>query len=203
MLYRLSYVLDSISNRIESLGLIKEAYDLDVVSNTIEKLRSYRIPKGLQGLAAEALKYPTFDEFEKAFLRDIKHGTYWHFTDDPNFRIDKEKGPRDMSSLSTGKMDAGKLMITSDYDAWSSYGPGEKGRPYVALIDMSEVPPEAYKQVNRGFGNEFFVSDPSKAKVIGVYTRQQASRIDRARRSILPNSEKELRDLYNKVHNIL
>lgn len=161
--------------------------------------KSFKAPKALQGLAAEALKYDTFEEFEKAFLREIKHGTYWHWTDDPDFKIDPSKGPRDLSSLSTGGVDKGKLMITSDLHYWSFYGPGGKGRPYAALIDMSDVPKEAYSQVNRGFGNEFFVSDPSKAKVTVVYPRRRAFQVDRERRAVLPQSHEELEEFYRKV----
>lgn len=168
-----------------------------------EKLASTgapRIPKSLQGLAAEARKCDSFEEFEHDYLGQIKHGTYWHWTDDPNFKIDPSKGPRDMSSLSTGRVDQGKLMITSHLDAWSDYGPEEKGRPYAALIDMSEVPREAYKQVSRGFGNEFYVSDPSRARVEAVYPRAQAFRVDRVRHGMLPQSSEELEEFYNKVH---
>jgi len=160
---------------------------------------TYKVSKALQGLAAEAMKYDTFDEFEKAFLVEIKHGTYWHWTDDPNFTIDKEKGPRDMSSLSTGKMTKGALMITSDFRYWSTYGPGEKGRPYAALIDMSDVPKEAYYQVKRGFGNEFYVSDPSRARVTAVYPRARAFQVDSERKKMLPQSSEELEMFYNKV----
>ena len=77
-------------------------------------MNTKRISPTLSGLAAEALKCSSFEEFERAFLGDIKHGTYWHWTDDPNFVIDPSKGPRDMSSLAAGKMDSGKLMVTSD-----------------------------------------------------------------------------------------
>jgi hypothetical protein len=164
--------------------------------------KAAKVPKALQGLAAEALKYDTYAEFEKAFSLEIKHGTYWHWTEDPNFTIDLSKGPRDMSSLSTGKVSEGKLMVTSHLRAWSDYGPGEKGRPYAALIDMSDVPKGAYYQVKRGFGNEFFVSDPSRAKVIAVYPRQRAFQVDTARHQALPNSKEELEEFYNKVRGV-
>ena len=52
MEYRLSHVLDNISNKLESLGCIKEAHDIDIISNTLERYGSNAIPKGLQGLAA-------------------------------------------------------------------------------------------------------------------------------------------------------
>ena len=161
--------------------------------------RKTKIPVALKGLAAEARKSKDFKEFEKNFLLQLKHGTYWHWTDDPNFTIDPTKGPRDMSSMAGGTMDAGKLMITSDIDAWSDYGPQGKGRQYVALVDMSEVTPKDYYQVNRGFGNEFFVSDPLKAKVVKVYTRKQAMAIDRQRRRAVPESEEKLKEFYDTV----
>ena len=162
---------------------------------------SMNIPASLEGLASEARKCKSFDEFEKAFLGQIKHGTYWHWTDDPNFTIDPLKGPRDMSSMASGKtIDAGKLMITSDIDYWSDYGTGGKGRKYAALIDMSNVDSKDYYQVNRGFGNEFFVNDPSNAVVQKVYSRQRAFAIDRERRKVLPQSSEALEKFYNDVH---
>lgn len=158
-----------------------------------------KLPLILQGLAAEARKCSSFEEFDKDFGLQIKHGLYWHWTDDPNFRIDPAKGPRDMSSMSSNQMDAGKLMITSHLAYWSNYGPKGKGREYAAIIDMSDVPRKSYYQVSRGFGNEFYVSDPSKAKVIKVVTRQQAFRIDREQKKYIPQSKEELKKFYLKV----
>ncbi len=130
--------------------------------------------EGLRPLAEEAVKYDTFDEFEKAFLTQIKHGRYYHITDNPNFTIDPEKGPQDLSSMAMGEVDPGKLMITSNPEEWIEfYG---EAREYVAIIDMSRVPKEKYLQVKRGFGNEFFVDDPSRAKVIKVVPVAEAIR---------------------------
>jgi len=155
-------------------------------------LKPYQIP-----LAAEAIKYNTFEEFERAFLGEIKHGRYWHITDDPNFTIDKLKGPRDMSSMASGKMSPGQLMITSDLPHWASEYPDRK---YVAEINMSEVPKEAYKQINRGFGNEFFVSDPSKAKVVKVVTKQTALSDSRQYDQQKPGNQEELKALFLIAH---
>jgi hypothetical protein len=159
-----------------------------------------KIPRILRPLAGEAKKYTTFEEFEKAFLSDIKHGRYYHITDDPNFTIDLGKGPRDMSSLAMNHdPDKGKLMITSDLENWlSSYGE----RKYVAIIDMKDVPKESYKQVKRGFGNEFIVFDPSKAKVLKVVSRSTAAsdsrRYQKALESNIKSSD-DLKEFYNKV----
>jgi hypothetical protein len=156
-----------------------------------------KTPAGLQGLAAEARKYPTFEEFRQAFSREIKHGTYWHVTDDPNFTIDPAKGPRDMSSMGGGGMSAGRLMITSHLSNWADYY--GKSRPYAALIDMSQVAPDAYRQVSRGFGNEFFVDDPSKAKVIKVVPIAQAKQIDRRLHRQLPGSNEKLEEFWRRA----
>lgn len=152
-----------------------------------------RLPWVLQGLAAEARKAPSFEDFRKDYLIQIKHGLYWHWTEDPDFTIDPEKGPQDMSSLGSGGITPGQLMITSDLDAWSHYGM----RAYAALIDMREVPRTAYYQVNRGFGNEFMVLDPSEAKVDKVYPRAAALRFDRAQDEYKPGSEDKLREFYD------
>lgn len=154
-----------------------------------------RMPLILQGLAAEAKKAGSFEEFEKDFLRQIKHGLYWHWTDDPSFRIDPNRGPRDMSSMGSGSEVPGALMISSDIDAWSEYG----ARPYAAIIDMSDVPREAYYQVKRGFGNEFYVADPSKARVVQVLPRAKALAKDRNQRRYLPQNSDALRGFYEQV----
>jgi hypothetical protein len=147
---------------------------------------------------AEALKYPTFEEFEQAYIGQIKHGRYWHVTYNPNFTIDPELGPRDMSSMSgTSKMTKGQLMITSDLPHWASgYQQANPPRMYAAEIDMSNVPTKSFFQVNRGFGNEFMVTDPSMAKVVRVVPLKNALQIDKKYDKTKPQSQSELRDLY-------
>ena len=155
-------------------------------------------PQSLKGLAAEALKVDSAKEFEKDYIIQIKHGTYWHITEDPNFQIDPSKGPKDMSSMAHGEMSVGKLMVTSDLKYWAENYKGLRG--YAAEIDMSRVPKSDYYQVNRGFGNEFWVKDPSKAKVVRVVPLQQAFRINRYNHSKIPQSYEELESFYNRVH---
>jgi len=162
------------------------------------------INAGKEGLLAEAKKYDTSEDFEKAWLREIKHGQYWHVTYDPNFKIDPTRGPRDMSSLAQGREDVGKLMITSNLEEWAeSYSDkiktGGKPREYVALIDMSNVPKEQYKQVNRGFGNEFYVNQPQKAKVIAVLPIKEALKISAKWDKQKPQNKQQLTDIWNKA----
>jgi hypothetical protein len=159
-----------------------------------------RIPFSLKGLLSEALKYSTFEDFQNAYLRQIKHGRYWHVTHNPNFQIDPVLGPRDMSSMSTGKITPGKLMITSDLPYWAyEYNQGGDPRLYAAEIDMSNVPKDKYWQVNRGFGNEFWVDDPSLAMVIRVVPLKNALQIDKRYDKIKPQNFKELEELYYKI----
>lgn len=150
----------------------------------------------LRGLVAEAHKAGSFEQFQQDYIGQIKHGLYWHWTQNPNFQIDPNLGPRDMSTMGGGTMTPGKLMITSDLGFWSNYGEGGKARPFVAIIDMSAVPREAYRQVGRSFGNEFFVNDPSAARVTKVVTPQQAYRIDADQNSWLPQSFSQLQRFY-------
>ena len=153
------------------------------------------IPPIMRGLAAEATKYGSFKDFEKAFLGQIKHGMYWHITDDADFTIDAEKGPRDMSSMGGGGISPGALMISSHLENWAeTYWPDRK---YAALIDMSDVPKSAYQQVSRGFGNEFYVDDPSKAHVIGVFHMKDALRINMEHHGEKPDSSEKLRSFYD------
>ncbi len=162
--------------------------------NWFQKISQQQISPILAGLAAEARKYATPEEFEKAFISEIKHGMYWHLTDNPNFVIDPELGPADMSSMGTGRRDTGKLMVTTNLDEWAvNYAPN---RPYAALIDMSLVPANEYKQVNRGFGNEFFVSDPSSARVVDVFNIKDALKVDYEHHSSLPENFAELREFW-------
>lgn len=157
-------------------------------------------------MLAEALKCETFKDFQRAYLAEIKHGYYWHVTHDPNFTIDPSKGPTDMSSMANGSMRPGKLMVTSHLEHWADYYNTDprtdnktKNRMFAALIDMSGVPSQKYFQVKRGFGNEFFVDDPSQAKVLGVYPIAKAKSIDKNLHNMLPNSDAELFEIYKKA----
>lgn len=160
-----------------------------------EFLKTFR-PTSLMGLAAEALKAPNYEKFERNYSMEIKHGTYWHITDDPNFQIDLAKGPRDMSSLAAGEMTPGALMVTSHLENWLPYYPTRK---YVAEIDLSAVDMNDYYQVKRGFGNEFYVKNPALARVVKVLPVAQALKIDRYRHAKIPQSEESLREFYEKV----
>ena len=155
--------------------------------------------KELEPLAKEARKYKTAEEFEKAFLGEIKHGQYWHVTDNPNFKIDSTKGPRDLVSTGVGKEAKGKLMITSDLDNWTDTFIERK---FAALIDMSKVDSKDFSQVNRQFGNEFFVENPANARVSKVIPVEEAlkesANFQKALEGTIKNKT-DLTDFFNKV----
>jgi hypothetical protein len=155
-------------------------------------------PQSLVGLASEALKCENFEDFESDYLGDIKHGTYWHVTDNPNFAIDLSKGSRDMSSMAGGGENAGSLMVTSDLTHWANYYGDSRG--YAAEIDLSGLKRDEYKQISRGFGNEFYINDASKVKVKQVLPIKNALKIDSYRNSRIPNSQEELKRFYNQVN---
>ena len=156
----------------------------------------------LKPLADEAKKHDNYEDFEKAFTVQIKRGEYWHVTDNPNFVIDPKKGPRDMSSMASGKMNSGELMVTSHLEYWSDYY--GKERPYAVLIDLSKLPLKAYNQVSRGFGNEFYISKSwmSKVKVVKVFPMKKALALSDRFTSSGPQSREELREFWNKVKGI-
>lgn len=152
-------------------------------------------------LSTEAKKYKSAEEFVKAFTQDIKRGQYWHITEDPNFKIDTNKGPRDMSSLANGEIDKGKLMITSDLPYWAENYKGT--RKFVAKIDMSDVSNSDFFQSDRGMGNEFFVKNPKNAKVTKVVPMADALKESKAFKSWLEknvNSKEDIIDIWNKAN---
>lgn len=153
----------------------------------------------IKRLENEAKKCNTFEEFKFDFLIQLKHGTYYHITNDPNFYIDTKKGPRDMSSMAHGEMAKGKLMITSDLNYWLSY---YKDRNYVVVIDMSNVPRKYYNQTKRGFGNEFFVDHPEDIIILKILNRNIAKSFNRRYIMSMPKNEKELLTIYKKVKGI-
>ena len=76
-------------------NLFKYAQDESFKESFIAQFK----PQSLRGLAVEALKSDSPKDFEKNYILEIKHGTYWHITEDPSFTIDPLKGPKDMSSM--------------------------------------------------------------------------------------------------------
>jgi hypothetical protein len=173
------------------------AYEVDGIP-VERKTELSKLANGkLKGLASEAKKAPNYDDFRKDYTGDIKHGMYWHVTGNPNFTIDPNKGPTDASTAGTGTTSPGDLMVTSDLNHWLSFYPK---RTHAALIDLSGVPREHYRQIGRGFGNEFYINNANRAKVIKVVPRHQARRIDKDYDNVKPRSEDELKFFHGLVH---
>jgi len=159
----------------------------------------------LSALVKQARKFDNFKNFSRFYSIDIYHGYYWHLTDNPNFKISKETGPRDMSSMASGNIsEKGAMMITSHLENWDSYYNDEKlTRPYAVLLDASDIEPNNLKQVSRGFGNEVYVNatNAEKLKIIGIYDIKYAKRLDKKFDAIIPGSEEELEELWKFANN--
>ena len=169
------------------------------IKNTIKK----NFPVALVGLAYEAYKCNTFEEFKHDFLHEIKHGVYWHVTADPNFKVDPEKGSRDTTTMAANdKPLIGSLMFTSDLSYWST---DYTDRNFVALLDLSDVDRGDYKQVNRGMGNEFFIRDARKVRVVEVMPKSKALSMNYRYHKVLENTiwnDDELLKFFNKVKDL-
>jgi ribosomal protein S18 acetylase RimI-like enzyme len=164
-------------------------------SNT--PIRIAGVKPSWQGIAKEARKYDDFEKYSKAYSNDLMHGKYWHITEDPNFKIDPKKGPRDMSSLASGKMDPGHLMVTAVPEHWLENYPNRK---HIAEIDLSDVPLKDYWPVNRGFGHEVNIENPAMAKVVKVWPLKNGLAAANRYFKELPQSKEELRDVWEKAH---
>lgn len=162
----------------------------------------------LNSLLKFAKHFNNFRDFSKWFSIDSNHGYYWHITDNKDFKVSDKISPRDMSSLSFdgNTENYGDLMITGDLEYWDDYyninprtSKKEIKRPYVALFDASDINPKFLKQVSRGFGNEIYLdkTQASKLKLIGVYDREYARKLNRKLENRIPHSDSELYDLWN------
>lgn len=171
--------------------------------NTQKKYNSFP----LNSLVKFAKKFDDFKQFSKWYSIGLNHGYYWHLTDNKDFQISDKISPRDMSSLSSGydTENYGDLMVTGDLEYWDDYynmNPRSQKkdikRNYVALFDASDLDPKVLTQVSRGFGNEIYLykSDTKKLKLIGVYSRDYAKRLNNKFHKMIPQSENELYDLW-------
>jgi hypothetical protein len=177
----------------------KELKDIGAVIKPTPRYSKFPITS----LIKNAKYYDNYEDFEKSYTFDINHGYYWHFTYDPSFKISEETGPTDMSSMafSSGPTEKGALMVTSHFENWDFYYNQKLkkvSRPYVVLLDLSDIDPNELKQVGRGFGNEVFVrkENAKKIKIIGIYDRKEAMRINHILKGRIPKSEEALKKIW-------
>ena len=147
-------------------------------------------------LVREAAKHDSYESFHDAFLGQLHHGMYWHVTESPNFSVDAEKGPRDLSSMSaSSRSNQGALMVTSDLEGWAEHY--KTTRAHAALLDLSAYSPREYTQVGRGMGNEMYIHDASRVRVLGTYLMRRALLLDRTYNQTLPRDEEMLRQTFD------
>jgi len=187
-----------------------------IISDTIrERFNEQQISSNytkfpLNSLVKFSNQFNDFKEFSKWYSVESNHGYYWHITDNKNFKISNKISPRDMSSMAfgTNNENYGDLMITGDLEYWNEHyntnpATSEKDvkRNYAALFDASELNPKSLKQVSRGFGNEIYLDklEAKKLKLIGVYNMDYALALDKKFEKIIPQSEKELYELWRST----
>jgi hypothetical protein len=116
---------------------------------------------------------------------------HWHLTDDPKFKVDKERGPEDWTKkhgLRKGRGEHRGLMQTapagiatkSDHpaDFQSSAVHQWRGwldKKYAAAVDLSKT---KHRTFQRGFAPETLVHDPEHARVKKVYPIEKAIKMD-------------------------
>lgn len=160
----------------------------------------------LNSLIKQAKNFDDYKEFSKFYVLDIYHGYYWHITNNKDFKISDKTGPRDMSSMSDGGIsENGAIMLTSHLEYWDEHYNIDKNteertnkRPYAVLFDPSDIEPKFLRQVGRGFGNEVYLSsnEAKKLKQIGVFSIEEAQRMDEKFHDLLPQSEEALKQIY-------
>jgi 8-oxo-dGTP pyrophosphatase MutT (NUDIX family) len=181
----------------ENIDLNETLDDNKFIKST---LRKEKISPQLVPLIKLAKYYSTFQEFERDYSGNNFHGFYWHLTNNPNFQINPEYAPRDLSSMAASGTGTPGLMVTTDIGNWDANF--KKNRQYAALIDLSDlIPNRDYRNVARGFGHEIFVFRPQNAKVVSVYSISDAKRLNyRHYKYILPQNSEQLETIYNLAH---
>lgn len=163
------------------------------------------LPAPLYDLARSSLQYDSFDSFRKGYSWHNYYGQYWHITSDPNFQLNRNQEPTDLSSMSAGRGTSGGefgFQVSTDIDNWDAVlNPDKKNRlrPYAVEVDLSRGKPEVdYRDTTRGFGHEMYILNPDIVKIKRVVPIAKAKRIQNEYfKKYLPNSNEELKEIYD------
>jgi len=154
-------------------------------------------------LLNSALRFKDFDDFSKDYSINGNHGIYYHLTDIPEWHYAASLGARDMSSMGSGTvLQQGSLMITADLSYWNEYYNSESvTRPYVAILDVSDIP--KLNTVERGFGHEIYLTpaDAALLKTVTVLPLEKALIYEKNYNTYIPQSKEELRSLWEEAWN--
>jgi hypothetical protein len=155
------------------------------------------------------------------------YGRPIHLTRERNFKLDMNKGSRDMSSMGGVTTTPGTIMFTNDLSGWDSHynnydydyktkkdkyeNSKEKDltRPYVAVLDLSKAKLAKsledegdYWPAHRGFGDEHYVRDVSKLSVSEFNTiEKERNKRQEFNEKFAPQNEDELKLLYALARN--
>jgi hypothetical protein len=92
----------------------------------------------------------------------------------------------------------GGLMVTQGIDTWLEPGTLDGNRKYVAIIDTTNLSRSEMTVSTRGFGNELYITSPSKARVIKVVPIKEALKIQKQQQALI-TSKSQLTDIWNKA----
>jgi len=160
----------------------------------------------LSPLEKEALKYSEFEEFSKDYSLNQMYGRYWHFTDNPEFKLNKNYMPTDNASGSKGKVidSGGGFMVTSIPSQWGKASGQLSDRPYAVEVDISElIKNKDFVIVNRGFGQELFIKNLDNLKVSSLMPYKKAMSQASSYIRKLPQSKNELYKIWSNAHELL
>ena len=160
----------------------------------------------LDNLKKVAKRFNRFSDFSYHYSHDVNHGYYWHVTKDERFSFSTEYIPKDVVNDMQGDEHQGGAYITSDLENWDyTYNYNDEDervtRPYVALVDATDVDPQYLRQITRGFGNEISLpaAQARLLKVVAVLPRADALALDERLHRLIPTSEEELEQLYHQA----
>lgn len=110
-------------------------------------------------------------------------GPFWHITHDPNFKIDPDYAPTDLSSMGGEADRVPALMVSDEPHIWAgtfhshpedlANGEYENDKPRMYAAEIEPIGP--FRPAHRGFGPEYYMENPAQnARVKRVVPLEQA-----------------------------
>jgi hypothetical protein len=142
------------------------------------ELLAFRPRPQQRRLVELAQKFPSYEQFAKAWKYDGLRGQYWHVTDQQNFEVDGTRA----------------LTATNDLDHWAGAYPD---RQFAAELDLSAGDfGTHYKNSTAGFGHTLNVEPGAPVGVRRVMPLKNALRSWRRFHRLEPKTDTELRQLW-------
>lgn len=151
------------------------------------RIQNPRRSKVKEALAAEAIRFSSFDEFARAYWDACARGIYWYPTDEKRFQIEEHER---------------RLIESGRFNIYCSpeLALKNKSKKYVAELDVTRLPADSIRMKRSSDGSEIkIVSAPGSVKVTRVLDADAATRSFQWQLSILPSSKEGLRLVWEKA----